>query len=37
MDAEKRIFAEVTGNSARDLYARNICIKIFLKIAALWI
>ena len=29
--------AEVTGNSVSDHYARNICIKRCLKIAALWI
>ena len=29
--------AEVTGNSVSDHYARNIYIKVFLKIASLWI
>ena len=28
---------EVTGNSARDLYPRNIYKKIFLKMATQWI
>ena len=34
---QRKFLAEVTGNSARDLYARNIYIKVFLKITALWI
>ena len=37
-DGRREIFlAEVTGNSVSDHYARNICIKVFLKIAVLWI
>ena len=34
---EKRFFTEVTGNRVSDHYARNIYIKVSLKIAVLWI
>ena len=34
-NAEKPFFTEVTGNSVSDHYARNIYIKVVLKIAVL--
>ena len=34
---EKRFFTEVTGNRVSDHYARNIYIKVSLKIAVPWI
>ena len=34
---EKRLFTEVTGNRVSDHYARNIYIKVSLKIAVPWI
>ena len=37
MDEEKLFFTEVTGTRVSDHYSRNIYIKVFLKIAVLWI
>ena len=34
---EKHFFSEVTGNRVSDHYARNIYIKVFLKVAVPWI
>ena len=33
----KRFFTEVTGNRVTDHYARNIYIKVSVKVAVLWI
>ena len=34
---QRNVPCKVTGNRIRDHYARNIYIKVFLKIAVLWI